>query len=411
MAIAGLRGTGNWGTDERPKNFREMILWLNPNGSAPLLALTSKMPKSTTNDPEFAWWEETMSIIRLQLNDGTNMNSSDTVFVVNNGLNGCTAQDLKVGDLLLVEEGAETNSYAYEIVQVTAITSATQFSASRGAANSTAASITDDSWFTKIGSAYEEGSAQAAATSRNPTKFYNYTQIFKDTYSITKTALATNARTGDVEKNDKKRKVFDHSTAIEMAALFGKRYETTGSNSLPLRYTGGLMHFLGSVSATTRIDVATAMSGATGINTLIDTIVDVFDYSGGGNTGGDERIAFVGNTAMTAISKAAVAAGTVMFGEVVKVYGMNVTKLVIPQGTFYIKTHPLMNQHPRYTSAMFIIDPPGVKYRPLQGRDTKSEDNTQTPGDDAKKGQWITEAGFEFNHLQTMKYLAAISFS
>lgn len=27
MAVAGLRGTGDWATDERPKNFREMILW------------------------------------------------------------------------------------------------------------------------------------------------------------------------------------------------------------------------------------------------------------------------------------------------------------------------------------------------------------------------------------------------
>lgn len=26
-ALAGLRGTGDWGTDERPKNFREYILW------------------------------------------------------------------------------------------------------------------------------------------------------------------------------------------------------------------------------------------------------------------------------------------------------------------------------------------------------------------------------------------------
>ena len=26
MAIAGMRGTGDWGVDERPKNFREFIL-------------------------------------------------------------------------------------------------------------------------------------------------------------------------------------------------------------------------------------------------------------------------------------------------------------------------------------------------------------------------------------------------
>ena len=54
-AIAGLRGTGDWATDERPKNFREMILWRRPNGKAPLTALMAKMKSEATNDPEFAW--------------------------------------------------------------------------------------------------------------------------------------------------------------------------------------------------------------------------------------------------------------------------------------------------------------------------------------------------------------------
>ena len=44
-AFAGLRGTGDWGTDERPKNFRELILWANPNCRAPLFALMARMKK------------------------------------------------------------------------------------------------------------------------------------------------------------------------------------------------------------------------------------------------------------------------------------------------------------------------------------------------------------------------------
>ena len=40
--VAGLRGSGDWGTDERPKNFREGILRFNPRGTAPIFALTSK---------------------------------------------------------------------------------------------------------------------------------------------------------------------------------------------------------------------------------------------------------------------------------------------------------------------------------------------------------------------------------
>lgn len=54
-AIAGLRGTGDWGADERPKNFREYILWRDPNGMAPLTALLSKMGSESTDDPEFSW--------------------------------------------------------------------------------------------------------------------------------------------------------------------------------------------------------------------------------------------------------------------------------------------------------------------------------------------------------------------
>ncbi len=42
-AVAGLRGSGDFATDERPKDFREYILWRNPNGNAPLTALLSKM--------------------------------------------------------------------------------------------------------------------------------------------------------------------------------------------------------------------------------------------------------------------------------------------------------------------------------------------------------------------------------
>ncbi len=43
--FAGIRGTGSFGTDERPQDFREMILWNAPNGSAPLFALMAKMKK------------------------------------------------------------------------------------------------------------------------------------------------------------------------------------------------------------------------------------------------------------------------------------------------------------------------------------------------------------------------------
>ncbi|KKL16903.1 hypothetical protein LCGC14_2490890, partial [marine sediment metagenome] len=62
-AVAGLRGTGDWGSDERPKNFREMILWRNPNGTSPIFALMSRVQKESVNDPEFSWWDEPNDIV------------------------------------------------------------------------------------------------------------------------------------------------------------------------------------------------------------------------------------------------------------------------------------------------------------------------------------------------------------
>src|SRR5215510_14737361 len=62
MAFLGMRGTGDWATDERPKNFRQGILYLYPNGSAPLTALLSKMSEESVDDAEFAWWTNTLPI-------------------------------------------------------------------------------------------------------------------------------------------------------------------------------------------------------------------------------------------------------------------------------------------------------------------------------------------------------------
>ena len=53
MAFLGMRGSGDWVTDQRPKNWREGILHLYPNGMAPLTAILSKMKEEKVDDPEF----------------------------------------------------------------------------------------------------------------------------------------------------------------------------------------------------------------------------------------------------------------------------------------------------------------------------------------------------------------------
>jgi hypothetical protein len=396
MAIAGMRGTGNWTTDERPKNFREMILWRSPNGQAPLTALLSKMKSESTNDPEFAWYEEELNALRLTVNYTTGYSTTDTSVVVTS--NVTDAQDCVAGDVFLVEKTLVT-TYDNEVLVVSSVTDANTIVFVRGQAGSSAAPLANATKLTKIGNTYSEGSGAPDASTRNPTKFYNYCQIFKTTYDITNTAKNTRTRTGDPLKNDKKRKMFDHSVAMEMAFLFGKRYETTGANGKPLRFSGGLLWFLSQYASS----MITVFSTTPTETTFTDAVYKVFDYDSGA---GDERIVFAGNGFLNSLNKLASTQSRtrVNFDGIVDVYGMKLQRWVLPQGTIYVKSHPLFNTHTKFTNDALIIDPSALKFRYM--RDTNFKDNIQSPDADEQKGQWLTEAGLELEHAKTCGYIS-----
>jgi len=402
-AVAGLRGTGDWATDERPKNFREFILFRNPNGSAPMTALTGKTSSDSTDDPEFSWWDEANDIIRLRVN-GALTAAATSVVVDSSDPSASTpgnvwglATHLVPGDILLVEK-TETATYDNELVIVTDVVNSTTFSVTRGFAGTTAATLADNSFLLKIGSAFAEGTPSPDAASRNPTKFFNYCQIFKTSYELTRTAKGTRTRTGDPLKNDKKRKMFDHSRDIEHALMFGVRSETTGTNGKPLRTMNGLRSFIPAANQT-------VFSVAATTSTFLDATYKVFDFD---TEAGDERIVFCGNGFLNEINKIAAAAGTINFTETVKMYGMNLRKYVLPQGTLFLRTHPLMNRNTLYTNSAFIIDPTALIWRHFM--DTKSQSNIQGNDEDTEKGQWITEAGLEIRYAGlTCGYIGNLS--
>lgn len=396
MAVAGLRGTGDWATDERPKNFREMILWRNPNGQTPLTALLSKMKSESTSDPEYAWYEEELNALRLTVNFTTGYSTTDTSITVTSNVTDAT--DVVAGDIFLVEK-ALTTAYNHEIIVASANGSGNIVAFTRASSGTAAAPIANGTFLTKIGNVFAEGTGAPSASTRNPTKMYNLCQIFKTTYDITNTAKNTKTRTGDPIKNDKKRKMFDHSVAMELAFLFGKRHETTGSNGKPLRFTGGLLWALSQYAPS----MITAFTTTPTETTFTDAVYKVFDYNSGA---GDERIVFSGNGFLNSLNKLAAsqARTRVNFDGLIDVYGMKLQRWVLPQGTIYVKSHPLFNTHSRFTNDACIIDPSSLKYRHM--RDTTFKDNIQANDADETKGQWLTEAGLEAEHLKTMGWIS-----
>lgn len=392
--IAGLRGTGNWGTDERPKNFRESILFYNPNGTAPIFAMTSKAGKKTVDDPEFAWWSEPNLLVRLQINGA--LAAGDTTVVVDTvdptattaGANYGTATHLKNGDVLLVEPAADAVAFTTELIQVENVISDIQFTAKRGVGGTSAASIADNAWLTLVNSAFAEGTGAPRATSRNPIKYNNLTQIFKDTYELTGTADETRARTGSAWSNDKKRKTFDHSRAIEMSILFGRKYETTGDNGKPLRFMGGLRSFIPATNTTVFTGGTLGVAGGTSL--FLDAVSPLFEFDTGA---GDTRIAYGGISAMNNLAKIFSTITNVHFNvkDSVKVYGMEFNEFRLPMGKILFKAHPLLSRHALYKNSMFILDFDAVKYVALKNRDTKPHDDVQAKDEDVRRGYFQTE--------------------
>ena len=402
MAVLGLRGTGDFGVDERPKSFREMILWRNPNGSAPLTALMSKVRSEKLTDPEYNWWEEELNPIRLKVDAAA---VGDTDITVNQG----DAGDVVAGDLLLVEApetpiNADGTGYLFsdEIVKVISVSGAV-LTVARGESGTTPAPVPGDAFVLRIGNSFAEGTRSADASTRNPTKSNNFAQIFKTSYELTKTTEGTTFRTGDPVKNDKKRKMFDHSVTLEHAFLFGKPFEGIGSNGKPERRTGGLLHYLAEASQNTSPHAAIVWNAPPTVDTFLDNVYRVFDYDTGGQ-GGAERLIFAGNGWLNTLNKISKndPSSRVNFEGTVKAYGMELMKFILPQGTLYVKSHPLMNVNARWEYSAFVLNPSAIVYRYM--RDTMSMDNIQENDADSRKGQWLTEAGLEVHHTKTMQY-------
>ena len=411
VAIAGLRGIGDAVTDERPKNFRETIAFREPSaGRAPITALMSRVKSESVDDFEFHWWDEPVNIVRLKVS-GSHA-AGDTLITIDSvdpttstpSVNWGVARHLKPGNILQCEKAAQA-TYDNELILVEQVVSDTQFVGRRGFAGTTAVTQADDVMMTVIGSAYPEGGGPPRATNSAPMKYVNYLQETKTTYEITKEAAATKFRTGDARKNARKRGMTQHSMALEQQLMWGVKSTGTDPVTGKLLYTSDGFRKLIPASRTTIFS-----GNVTGL-TLLNAVYPVFDWV---SDAGDERIGFCGNSALNALNVMVQyeRGVNINMNETVKIFGLDFRKFVMPQGTLYLRTHPLLNLHPLYTKDMFIIDFSAAKWRYLTGFDTDFEDDIQLKGEMQFKGQWVTVGGLELMYGGlTSAYLGNIAYT
>lgn len=401
MPILGMRHTNNFVANQRPENWRETILLMYPTSAeaakAPLTALTAVMKKRTTDDPVFHWWEKSLNNRRFLITADLLAAAGGTAGTVTVDANYNPANTLKKNDILLVE-------HTGEIMRVSGDPTATNSipvirGANTGGAGLalTAAGAGVNPYVMVVGSAFEEGSDAPTGVNFDPNERSNYTQIFRSTLEITRTAQRTRLRTGDAVKEAKRECLEYYSVDMERAFFFGKKGATT-INGKPMRMMSGVFEQIQTASSANVI-TADAAAGVD-MDWLSALLRDIF------KDGSSEKVAFVGNGALHTIGEVVRKNGQMQITPGMKEYGMEVTRLYSAFGTLVMKSHPLFSQQGggsnggaafySHDTTMVILDMAFVKYVYLD--DIKYEAELNQRGLDGMKSGYIAECSIEIGH-------------
>lgn len=415
-AFLGLRGTGDWATDQRPKDWREMILYLYPNGSAPLTAMLAMMKREKPTDPEFNWWTKTLP---LQGGAVTNIytDSAMTTAYVSGGVAGDTlyvklaeavCKEIRPGHQVLLRDESDLDVDVNAKVTARTVNGANSKLAVKlleDDDNSASGDLSDCDRILVNGNINAEGASAPTSIAYDPVKWYNYTQIFRTPHELTNTNKEIRLRTGDQFQENKRESLELHSIEMEKAFLWGIRSENVGDNGKPERTTGGLIPVAKANGVTGNYTTDSDYSGQawlTGGETWLDAkLEETFRY------GGTTKLALCGSGTMLGINRLAKNSGTINITPETTSYGIQVMSWITPFGKIMLKTHPLFSYEATNRNSMLVFEPKNLKERPL--RNTRYLTNRQANDVDAIKDEWLTETGLEYHHPETFAWLTGFN--
>lgn len=374
-----MRGTGEFSSDFRPKNYRELFTLLEPNGNAPLNAMLAMGSSEPTDDPEYKNFRDELPDRVLTVNNGAGYNNTATSITI----------DASDDNKFAINGAIIINQTTGEVMQATADTTATTLTVTRQIGGGSL-TIADNAKLFVAGFAAAEGATSPTAITFDATVTSNFTQIFRTAFQVSNTLASTTLRTGDKMNEAMTKALKLHMSDIERAMFFGKKVESNGSTASPTRYTGGLTTQLTNAISITSDYASYGGSGAgqmteAGFDSLL--ISTIFKY------GSKQKIAFVGETVAATLQ--AIGKDRWKPTAVEGAYGVNLTQYSTFAGDLMIHLHPQFRQLDHMKSAMVIVDFPHLVYRYLEGRDTQLLENRQAVDADSVKSEYLTECGLE----------------
>lgn len=324
MAI-GLLSSVTAPTNLNALSFAQAITRLMPNGTAPLFGLTSLLMDETASNIEHGYFSKTMIFPSVTSTAG------DLVGATTLTVNAYT--DIVPGDLLL-------NERTSEIILVTATPTGTTLTVQRAVGSTAAAAINAADVMRTIGNAFEEGSVRPSAVAIIAERYVNNTQIFRNSWAVTKTAAAIPQIAGAGYVSESKQDCAAlHAMAIEKALFFGQKFMGT-RNGQPFHTMEGIVARV-NAAASGNITTHGATTNWTQLEAALDkTLVTVTDPKGG-----NIRTMFVGGTARRVIHNIARLNSTYQITTAETAWGLQIDTIRTPRGTFEMIEHPLFNAY------------------------------------------------------------------
>jgi hypothetical protein len=363
-AILGVHSTGNGPSLSNKIDMSKLYL-LEPEAS-PLVTLTQRLNKvRTVTNPQYH--TQALRPLAQETTSQAYLVGATTIVVTDSTI-------FNVGDTL-------QNQRTFENMLITAINYGTHtLTVTRAAGTTAAAAGNLNDILVRIGQASAEGAGMPESNLASEEHIFNYTQIFRESFKINGTFMATDTYTGDKLKLKAAQVARKIKGDMEMAFLYGERWITGATTSAPRRKTAGLRAHI----VTNSYNPAGTMTEAQFLQNFIAPVFRV------GNN--PERVLLCGETILRCLHNYATSKMNIFQED--NTLGFKCMRYISPYGDLLVVRHPLM-RNARNSQTAFAIDPNNISRVVLKGRDLGMQPDRQANDIDGYQAEMLAECGLE----------------
>ena len=287
-----------------------------------------------------------------------------------------------------------------------------------------------------VASAFGQGSTVTKGLGATiPEEISNYVQLFRTPMQFTIEALKTPMRfdKSGIYAREARKKVQEHMCALEAAILFGKRSASrrTVLNSLDSSNDSDGKEILYTMSGLVEL-IQAYDAGSTGI-TVDGATYAPFAHKSAALTDDDEekrlitnsdglmtydrlaewmrransssaqvttdRLGICGQKVVMALNKMARNETSQILATKDKVFGLDMTSVLLPTGTLHLVTHPMFNSQFGMANSLLICNPSEMQLRPMI--DTQLRKNIQNKKSLLREDEFVTSATLETHSIDS----------